>query len=48
MAAMQLSTVIIAGQPVAGDSMPWLRLLAGFDIIFTLLAVTLIDTVLIG
>jgi heme exporter protein B len=48
MAAMQLTTPILAGQPVTGDLMAWLRLLAGFDIIFTSLAVFLIDTVLIG
>lgn len=48
MAAMQLTTPLLAGQPVEGDLLAWLRLLAGFDIIFTALAVMLIDTVLIG
>jgi heme exporter protein B len=48
MAAMQLTNVAVAGQPIAGDSMAWLRLLIGFDIIFTLLAAALIDTVLTG
>jgi heme exporter protein B len=48
MAAMQLSTEIIAGRAITGDSVAWLRLLMGFDIIFTLLAVTLIDTVLVN
>lgn len=48
MAAMQLTTPILAGEPVQGDLLAWVRLLAGFDIIFTALAVTLIDTVLIG
>lgn len=48
MAAMQVTTVLIAGGPLAGDAMAWLRLLIGFDIIFTLLAVMLVETVLIG
>ena len=48
MASMQLTTLILAGQPVAGDALAWVRMLVGFDIIFTALAVTLIDTVLVG
>jgi heme exporter protein B len=48
MAAMRLCTVILAGDPVSGDDLAWVRLLAGFDIIFTALAVVLIDTVLVG
>ncbi|MBA3973159.1 MAG: heme ABC transporter permease CcmB [Candidatus Solibacter sp.] len=48
MAAMQLTTTLIAGDPIAGDQLAWLRLIIGFDIIFTSLAVLLIDTVLIG
>jgi heme exporter protein B len=48
MAAIQLTTPLVAGDPISGDLMAWFRLLIGFDIIFTALAVTLIDTVLIG
>lgn len=48
MAAMMLTTPLLAGQPIEGDMFAWLRLLVGFDIIFTSLAVVLIDTVLIG
>jgi len=48
MAAMQLTTVLIAGEPIAGDNMVWLRLLIGFDIIFTSLAVALVETVLVS
>jgi len=47
MAAMQLTTSLLAGEPL-GDQMVWLRLLIGFDIIFTALAVTLVETVLVG
>jgi heme exporter protein B len=48
MAAMQLSTHLISGQPMAGDVFAWLRLLIGFDIIFTALAVVLVDYVLVA
>jgi heme exporter protein B len=48
MAAMRLTTVLIADGAIAGDDLIWVRLLIGFDIIFTALAVMLIDTVLIG
>ncbi len=48
MAAMQLTTTLVAGEPIVGDQLAWVRLLIGFDIIFTSLAVLLIDTVLIG
>jgi heme exporter protein B len=46
MGAMQLTTPLIAGQPLTGALSAWLRLLIGFDIIFTVLAVSLVDTVL--
>ncbi|HWQ52973.1 MAG TPA: heme exporter protein CcmB [Bryobacteraceae bacterium] len=48
MAAMQLSTALIAGQPLTGDMLVWLRLLAGFDVIFTALSIILMETVLVG
>jgi heme exporter protein B len=48
MAAMQLSTHLIAGNPLAGDIVIWLRLLVAFDVIFTALALGLIETVLVG
>jgi heme exporter protein B len=48
MAAMQLTTTLVAGQPLTGDQLAWVRLLAGFDIIFTSLALVLIDIVLVG
>jgi heme exporter protein B len=48
MAAMQLTTTLVSGEAIVGDQLAWLRLIIGFDIIFTSLAVLLIDTVLIG
>jgi len=46
--AMEITSALIAGKPLEGDLLTWLRLLAGFDVIFTTLAVALIDTVLVG
>lgn len=48
MAAMRLTTPILAGDPMTGDVLAWMRLLVAFDIIFTALAVMLVETVLIG
>jgi heme exporter protein B len=42
MAAMQLTTTLVSGEPIVGDQLAWLRLIVGFDIIFTSLAVLLI------
>ncbi len=46
--AIQLTSFIIAGQPITGDMADGLRLLIGFDIIFTALALGLVETVLVG
>lgn len=48
MAAMQLTTPLVAGQPLTGDLYLWLRLVVTVDVIFTALAVTLVDSVLVG
>ena len=47
MAAMQLTTLLLAGQSIAGDNLIWLRLLIGFDVIFSALALTLVETILV-
>ncbi len=46
--AIQLTTDLLAGKPIGADNMLWLRLLTGFDIIFTALAAALVETVLVG
>ncbi len=48
MAAMQLTTLLVAGQPVDAEHAIWLRVLVAFDIIFTSLAAVLVETVLVG
>lgn len=48
MAAMILTTDLLAGTALGPGNMLWVKVLFGFDVIFTLLGVTLIDTVLVG
>ncbi|MCC6363660.1 MAG: heme exporter protein CcmB [Bryobacterales bacterium] len=48
MSAMRLTTLLIAGEPIPADDEIWIRLLIGFDIIFTALAVGLVEVVLVG
>lgn len=48
MAAMELTSDLLNGTPIGGDNTIWVRLLIGFDIIFTALSVALVDTVLVG
>ena len=47
MASMQLTTVLLAGNPIAGDNEFGLRLLVVSDVIFTLLALALVEIVLV-
>jgi heme exporter protein B len=48
LAAIQLTAVLMMGKPIEGDMRLWLRLLVGFDVIYTALALTLVDNVLLG
>ena len=48
MAAMTLTSDLMIGTPLGGDNMIWLRVLLGFDFIYTVLAVVFIDIVLVG
>lgn len=47
MACVELTTLLLMGEPI-GDSLAWLRLLIGFDVIFTLLGGVLLEVVLLG
>jgi heme exporter protein B len=47
-AAITLTMNILDGQSFTGSNVAWLRLLIGFDIIYTALSVALIDIVLVG
>ncbi len=46
--AIQLTSALVMGHPIDADLTQWLKLLAGFDIIYTALATMLVDTVLVG
>lgn len=48
LAAILLSAHLIGGQPLNGDTYAWLRLLVGFDVIFTLLTGAVASKVLVG
>jgi heme exporter protein B len=48
LAAIQLTAALVAGKPIDGDLFLWLRLVIGFDIIYTALASVLVSTVLLG
>jgi heme exporter protein B len=47
LAAVQLTTPLVMGQPLTADLFPWLRLLVAFNVIFTALALALVETVLV-
>ena len=48
MAAITLTTDLLSGTPLGPNNLLWVRLLVGFNLIFTALAVAFVDTVLVG
>jgi heme exporter protein B len=46
--AMQLTAGLIAGKPIAEDDMRWLRMLIGFDVIYTAVSLALVEFVLVA
>jgi len=48
MAAMLLTTDLMAGMSIWGNDSIWVRVLVAFDFVFTALAVVFIDVVLVG
>jgi heme exporter protein B len=47
-AAMQVSTQLIGGDPLDTESIVWMKFLIGFDVIFTSLALVLVEFILVG
>lgn len=47
MAAIRLTASLLSGEPL-GNNEIWFRVLIGFDVIFTLLALALVELVLVG
>ncbi len=48
MAAMQLTVPLIAGDPIPPELERWLKMLVGFDVIYTAVSVYVAETVLVG
>jgi len=46
--AMQLSSALVAGTPIGPDTVSWLKMLVGFDLIYTAASVVLVETILVG
>jgi heme exporter protein B len=48
MSAMRITTVLVNGAPIGADELDWLKMLIGFDVIFTAVSLALVETVLVG
>ncbi len=48
MGAMQLTMALIAGTPINSENVMWLKMLVGFDVIYTAVSLVLIETILVG
>jgi heme exporter protein B len=46
--AMQLTSALVAGTPIGPDTSSWLKMLIGFDLIYTAVSLVLVETVLVG
>ena len=46
--AMQLTSALVAGKPITADNDSWLKMLIGFDVMYTAVSVFLVETVLVG
>src|SRR6185437_14596202 len=46
--AMQLTAGLVTGKPIGPDNVSWLKMLAGFDLIYTAASMVLVETVLVG
>ena len=48
MGAMQLTMDLVAGKPIGAETVAWLKMLVGFDVIYTAVSLLLVETVLVG
>lgn len=46
--AMQLTSSLVAGKPITDENNAWLKMLIGFDVMYTAVSVFLVETVLVG
>jgi heme exporter protein B len=48
MSAMQLTTTLVGGTAINSETVDSLKMLVGFDVVFTAVSLVLVDTVLVG
>jgi heme exporter protein B len=48
MGAMQLTMALISGTPINAENVMWLKMLVGFDVIYTAVSLVLVETILVG
>ena len=48
MAAMKLSMELISGNSIGPETVTWLKMLIGFDVVYTAVSLALVETVLVG
>ncbi|SPF52292.1 Cytochrome c-type biogenesis protein CcmB [Candidatus Sulfopaludibacter sp. SbA4] len=48
MGAMLMTSSLVMGKPLAGDNLTWLKMLIGFDLIYTAASLALVEIVLVG
>jgi heme exporter protein B len=48
MGSMQLTMTLMSGKPIGPDMIAWLKLLVGFDVVFTAASLVLVEIVLVG
>ena len=46
--AMQLTSSLVAGKPITAANDSWLKMLIGFDVMYTAVSLALVETVLVG
>ena len=46
--AMQLTSALVAGKPITEANEAWLKMLIGFDVMYTAVSLVLVETVLVG
>ena len=48
MGSMQLTVALMAGNPIGPETINWLKMVAGFDLVFTTASLVLVETVLVS
>ena len=48
MASMQLTMILVSGKTIDQDTSAWLKVLVGFDVVFTAASLVLVEIVLVG